>query len=1382
MVGSGPQVEVIHTDGPPMENVVDIVSPDTKTTATRAPGLYNGLISYDDVAVIINMQSAISQDIGLFFKQERSIPDENIIYVNVTPAETISRTIFNTMRTQIEENITSRGLKDQLNYLVTTKGVPLRVQSPNSAVDSELTMILHNMAGQIGTSGWTNSPYAGDNRPFNATEYNMYLVTRLTGYTLEEAKNLVNLSSQSYRSTGLFAFDAGGPYPEGDNWLIQANQTMANKGYTTSLDTSSVFQMNYKDVIGYASWGSNGQGYGSNFVSNGGFETDSSPADGIPDGWTIEYDVGTVAQSTDTAYQGSDSVKIDRPSVTTGTSIIGTNITLTPGARYYAAGYANLSAVAGGKGAHLFIRAYDSGDNLLAQYNGSSRTGTRLWYSMGNAHYEPPPGVAYVMVGAALSEASGIAYFDSIQLRVIKPNNTWMPGAIAETFVSTGGRSMTYGTQYGQSLIADTVREGVSGISGHVYEPYLSACGRPYIMFDSYTNGYNMAESFYMALPWIGWMEVVVGDPKMCPFFDNRADLEIDNAWVDNDTIIAGDLLSFHSSVERTGYMWNQEFNTTLYLNNLTSGTFEVLNSTLLMKDDSQIWVNMSYDTKDWVGDYTITLSLDTLYQVREKDEGNNTFTIPFTVITPPSKVSVTFGNDSVLRGGLVDVNLVVSDLSTPYDQLGIVCSYKCLNTDWVEMNMTSMMTQGLWWGQFQPHYSLPLGLYSFRFNVTNDLGLTAEWMEISAVEVMNNFPWVGGMSLEATVCERNSTARVWVYPMDLEDASSVMSVKIWYSFDNASWSSVSSVTTSGMGFYGDISFNKNTGLGDVYIKTITSDSDGNESVAYYAAGWLQVVNTQPTIGSFQVTPAVVTRGEQVTLKMNATDYETADGDLSITVEYRSDTGEWTPGQQGVTLSETTGEFIGKMTIDKTFPLGLASFRVQVKDDEEGLSPWSCCNDSVLVKNSLPTLGRLTVDKTRVYRGSSFNISIECFDYEDGTDELTVSLQYKIDKTGGNWIDISSLEKADDDLQATQYYVPLSVDVGNMSFRAQVNDLDNAGVQNADWTNFDPKVEVQNNPPAITDVYVPGTSNGTVFVDYLVTALATDLEDRGELDVIVHWTLVGQGLEGDVALTYNDASGEFQGNVRFDVPRQAGTYKVDYRITATDADGAQAVATMDGATEVTQTTGTGPKTDDDDVSGFGGMGIWIIIIIVIIIIFLVLAVIIFIVYRKRSWPNREQPPSMPPQEERPLHPAPQMETASAAPRKPLPPAALPASKEEESRASAIPHSSELKSSEEPKKLKKAPIKALPPVVEEKKVSEVSWEDDLEEDEELAMEEAVSEESTSGEEERVGDIEDPTGEDQQLEELETLEEAPELEAIPEDDDLEELDDLLEFDDV
>lgn len=94
----------------------------------------------------------------------------------------------------------------------------------------------------------------------------------------------------------------------------------------------------------------------------------------------------------------------------------------------------------------------------------------------------------------------------------------FLPGALAQTYVSTSARTFRRTKANGQSLIADLIEQGVTGVIGYVSEPYASALARPDYMFDRYTEGANLAESFYSSIPMLKWKEVVIGDPLCRPY------------------------------------------------------------------------------------------------------------------------------------------------------------------------------------------------------------------------------------------------------------------------------------------------------------------------------------------------------------------------------------------------------------------------------------------------------------------------------------------------------------------------------------------------------------------------------------------------------------------------------------------------------------------------------------------------------------------------------------------------------------------------------------------------------------------------------------------------------------------------------------------------
>lgn len=334
----------------------------------------SGTVSYKDVAVIINTNSAASQTIGNYFVAQRGIPAANKIYVHVDTTEEIDSTMFNLLRAQVEHHLVVNNLRDSINYLVTTKGVPLKVNrgetfsviSPSSSVESELMLILGSYAAQIGRQGAQMSPYFYQNAQFTRSVYGIYLVTRLDGYTVNDVLALIDRSGPNVVVSNINAvvLDQDPARTSSLNtYLAAARAVLANQGKSVLFDSTTVYQTNKQSLLGYVSWGSN-----------------------------------------------------------------------------------------------------DNFHHMYTQY--------------------------------------GI------------PHNTYVPGAIGETFVSTSARSFMYPPSYGQSLIADLIAEGISGVKGYVYEPFSNAIARPQVLFDRYIAGYNLAESFFMASYLVSWMDVVIGDPK----------------------------------------------------------------------------------------------------------------------------------------------------------------------------------------------------------------------------------------------------------------------------------------------------------------------------------------------------------------------------------------------------------------------------------------------------------------------------------------------------------------------------------------------------------------------------------------------------------------------------------------------------------------------------------------------------------------------------------------------------------------------------------------------------------------------------------------------------------------------------------------------------
>ena len=129
---------------------------------------------------------------------------------------------------------------------------------------------------------------------------------------------------------------------------------------------------------------------------------------------------------------------------------------------------------------------------------------------------------------------NGSIFFDTLKLYPIIPHFTWLDGSIAETAVSTGGRTFALNSSYGQSLISDLLDDGVSGVKGYVYEPYLTAVSNPEQLLSCYADGYTMSECYAASNTMLSWMGTVVGDPKMAAFGDRLHDINISDVYAPN--------------------------------------------------------------------------------------------------------------------------------------------------------------------------------------------------------------------------------------------------------------------------------------------------------------------------------------------------------------------------------------------------------------------------------------------------------------------------------------------------------------------------------------------------------------------------------------------------------------------------------------------------------------------------------------------------------------------------------------------------------------------------------------------------------------------------------------------------------------------------------
>jgi uncharacterized protein (TIGR03790 family) len=226
-------------------------------------------VDYNDVAVIVNETSQVSVEIVNYFQQQRDIPAQNIIYISATTDEEIDSLTFEQIRLQIENYMIDNNLEETINYLVTTKGVPLKVKRGSCGVmppdilrcasfDSELALILGDLSDKIAqTHGFLN-PYFHAGGHFNHADFSIYLVTRLDGYTKEDVINLIDRSGPNIPVSQLttkmvfdISFAGANELSIFVNKMQESIAAVSSNGWSTIFHPQNEWLTDQKNVFGY---------------------------------------------------------------------------------------------------------------------------------------------------------------------------------------------------------------------------------------------------------------------------------------------------------------------------------------------------------------------------------------------------------------------------------------------------------------------------------------------------------------------------------------------------------------------------------------------------------------------------------------------------------------------------------------------------------------------------------------------------------------------------------------------------------------------------------------------------------------------------------------------------------------------------------------------------------------------------------------------------------------------------------------------------------------------------------------------------------------------------------------------------------------------------
>jgi uncharacterized protein (TIGR03790 family) len=233
-----------------------------------------------NVLVVINQASPASVEVGEYYATLRQVPSENVVRISAPTTDAITRQIYEeSIQQPLGQWLTDHDIQDRVLYIVLTKDVPLRIagtaglNGTMASVDSELTLLYRRLVGlEAQTLGRVENPYfLGDRelseaRPFTRHASDLYLVTRLDGFSVTDVRRLIERSLQPSRE-GIFVLDQRG-HPEdrlgADRWLEQAADridTAVGMDRRVLETTRARADAGERPVLGYYTWGSNDPGY-----------------------------------------------------------------------------------------------------------------------------------------------------------------------------------------------------------------------------------------------------------------------------------------------------------------------------------------------------------------------------------------------------------------------------------------------------------------------------------------------------------------------------------------------------------------------------------------------------------------------------------------------------------------------------------------------------------------------------------------------------------------------------------------------------------------------------------------------------------------------------------------------------------------------------------------------------------------------------------------------------------------------------------------------------------------------------------------------------------------------------------------------------------------
>ena len=192
-----------------------------------------------NVVVVINQNSSNSVQLGNYYREKRQVPPQNVLRINWSGSniEWTQTDYNNTLLNPFLAMLASRGLTNQIDYVVLSMDIPYRVTTPTTGANSTTSTLFYGFKPDtrdinscpLATN--STSLYAGSENIFRQTppisaESNSFMVFMITHTNLAMAEQIID---QGVASDSTF--------PQQTAWLTHSIDTARNVRYLASDNT-----------------------------------------------------------------------------------------------------------------------------------------------------------------------------------------------------------------------------------------------------------------------------------------------------------------------------------------------------------------------------------------------------------------------------------------------------------------------------------------------------------------------------------------------------------------------------------------------------------------------------------------------------------------------------------------------------------------------------------------------------------------------------------------------------------------------------------------------------------------------------------------------------------------------------------------------------------------------------------------------------------------------------------------------------------------------------------------------------------------------------------------------------------------------------------------